>query len=988
MSIRLPRILTAPRLANSEQTRKAGLLYMVLLMSLTARILFLLFLFVIEPSGSGWVVALVLGGVGLDVLCLWLLRRGALNAATLLLVVMSYSILTVAALLGGSGGPTLIGYLALLLLSGLVLGRRFLLAGIGLCLGTWLAVLALESLQLIPRALLREPLLDWMSDTLSFGFTAVFVYLTITSIEQAIEQAWQRTNELEQATEELNTTAFVKSYFDNVIQSMGNSLIVVGHNAKIETVNQATADLLGYTMVELIGQPIEMIFADLPAGRNGLDTLIEKGFTRQKEKLYRAKDGRKIPVSFSGSVMHQVDGMVRGIVCVAQDITERKAFENALRESETRYRALFDAAQRQARELALLDRVRTLLARELDLSPMMRSVVEAVADTFGYTQVSIYLLQGDDLVLQHEVGYPSIIPSISIDKGIIGRTFRSAQPTLIEDVQRDPDFIGAIEDIVSEVCVPLFDEGKVVGVLNVESTGSEILTTADLNLMVALSEQIGIALERARLHTEVRANEKRFRALIENSADVIALLNAEAVVIYQSPAVGRVLGYSDEELIGRAFTQLLPEEDRERFDRLFQGLLQHPTIGRRSELRARHRDGSQHWLEITGTNLLDEPAVSGVVLNYRDISERHTAEDALRRSETRYREVVQNARDVIFTLGMDGSITSLNPAFETLTGWPVHEWLGKHFSVVVHPDEAAQLNVLFEHGLRGEAPPAFEVRVIAKSGETLIAEITATPQYRDGKIIGMLGIARDITERRQAEKRALELVFEREKVRVMTEFIQNASHDFRTPLSTIMTSLYLLQKTPDSEKRSHYGQTIEQQVNHMARLVDGLMLMIRLDSGVILKLRATDVNRLVRMIVTKMQSAAERKQLVLRVELADNLPAVRIEEGYIGQALVNLLENAIFYTQGGAIDLRTYWQDQWVVIEIRDSGDGIQAADLPHIFKRFYRADKARPIKTGGTGLGLPIAKKIVEMHDGDIEAESIPGKGSTFRVLLPLNRD
>lgn len=151
------------------------------------------------------------------------------------------------------------------------------------------------------------------------------------------------------------------------------------------------------------------------------------------------------------------------------DIERRKTTEAQLLSREQDYRHLLASAERQAQTIKLLDEARNAMSHELDLPTMLRIVVEAIAETFGYTQVSLYLIEGDSLALQSQVGYDSVITHIPIDKGVSGRSVRTGKPILLEDVRSDPTFLGAIEGIASEICVPLFDQGKVVGTLNVES---------------------------------------------------------------------------------------------------------------------------------------------------------------------------------------------------------------------------------------------------------------------------------------------------------------------------------------------------------------------------------------------------------------------------------------------------------------------------------------------------------------------------------------
>jgi PAS domain S-box-containing protein len=230
---------------------------------------------------------------------------------------------------------------------------------------------------------------------------------------------------------------------------------------------------------------------------------------------------------------------------------ERECSDAAQRESEQRYRELFAAAQRQAQELELLDRVRTALVRELDPATIFRTVVEAVATTFGYTQVSLYLLHGEMLHLQYQVGYDQVIAQLPVSQGIAGRVVRSEKPVLLDDVRADPAFLGAIDGIVSEVCVPLFDQRRVIGILNVESTCGVRLNEADLRLMTALGEQISFIFGRARLYAEVRESEERYRRLVEFSPEPITV-HSGGRIVFINPAGVRLLGAATpEELIGR-----------------------------------------------------------------------------------------------------------------------------------------------------------------------------------------------------------------------------------------------------------------------------------------------------------------------------------------------------------------------------------------------------------------------------------------------------
>ena len=263
--------------------------------------------------------------------------------------------------------------------------------------------------------------------------------------------------------------------------------------------------------------------------------------------------------------------------------------------------------------------------------------------------------------------------------------------------------------------------------------------------------------------------------------------------------------------------------------------------------------------------------------------------------------------------------------------------------------------------------------------EELVEERTADLRQMNQQL------QQEIIEREEAETRALELAVERERMRVLAEFVRDASHDFRTPLSTINTSLYLLQHVKNAEKQQHLIQVIERQVGRLARLVEGLLTMTRLDSSLNFNRVPLDVNGLILDVKSHLQPAAAAKNISLEVELTEDIPLVLADETELSRAITEITQNAVQYTpEHGQVCIASRLNGSSLSLEIRDTGIGIEQADLPHIFERLYRADKARSTDTGGVGLGLPIAQRIIEAHGGRIEVSSQVGIGTSFKIYLP----
>ncbi len=328
------------------------------------------------------------------------------------------------------------------------------------------------------------------------------------------------------------------------------------------------------------------------------------------------------------------DGRVLGVLGTYEDITEHRNAEEALRESEKHYRELFSAAQRQAAEMELLDSVRTAIARELDLPAVFRTVVQAIARAFGYTQVSLYLLRGDTLVCQHQVGYASIIREIPVSQGISGRVARTGEPVLLPDVRTDPEFLGAMKGIVSELCIPLSDGGRVAGTLNVESTSGVVMGEADLRLMSALAEHVNIAIAKARLYAEARESEERYRTLVEKLGEGVAVVDPSQVFLFANPAADAIFGVPRGELVGRSLREFVSSEEFSRS--LAETERRKRGITSQYEQDIARPDGTVRRIVLTATPQFDADGSFAHTFGvFHDITDTRRTEEALRRSEDR-----------------------------------------------------------------------------------------------------------------------------------------------------------------------------------------------------------------------------------------------------------------------------------------------------------------------------------------------------------------
>lgn len=361
---------------------------------------------------------------------------------------------------------------------------------------------------------------------------------------------------------------------------------------------------------------------------------------------------------------------------------------------------------------------------------------------------------------------------------------------------------------------------------------------------------------------------------------------------------------------------------------------------------------------------------------------------ALRDSEERYRSLFTSLSDSVIVLE-EGRFIDMNNAFLQLMGYTREELIGQTpMDSFVHPDYREAVMVRIE----AKAEATLELAGITKGGATIPLEATGMTYIYHGAFLRVV-VLRDISERKLAEKRQLELGLERGRVQLMKQFITNASHDFRTPLTVLNSSAHLLRiKADDKEWREKYLSRIEKQVIHLNDMVENLLSVSRLDKAAGKKwdLIQGDLNTLMQNQADEQVLYAEIKNVTLTFEPDKNLHPVYFDEDELMRAIRQLVTNAINYTSGkedGRVVLRTLQREDVAVIEVQDNGIGMSAESVQHIFEMFYRIDDARNADTGGLGLGLGICKEIVEAHHGNVEVESVPDEGSTFRVILPVKR-
>ncbi|MFN3308930.1 MAG: ATP-binding protein, partial [Anaerolineales bacterium] len=342
-------------------------------------------------------------------------------------------------------------------------------------------------------------------------------------------------------------------------------------------------------------------------------------------------------------------------------------------------------------------------------------------------------------------------------------------------------------------------------------------------------------------------------------------------------------------------------------------------------------------------------------------------------AKKRVEAILASVGDGVVVTTLNGTIELINQAMQVQTAYQESEILHRnYFAWLALYNPLITIESIQASLARGDVWSG-ELVHQKKNGEAYDILLTIAPvRDQNGEVVNYVATQRDITYRKELE-------------RLKDIFVADVSHELRTPTTNIGLYLELLETAPEP-KRAEYIQVLKEQSYLLRRLVEDILDLSRLAIGKTRKIEfeAVDLNLLLEQAVTAYMPAAQQASLELSLEM-DSKAIVRGEAHYLSRAIQNLIGNAIQYTQKGWVKIKNWRNDQWVCLEIQDSGIGIAEEDLPHIFERFYRGRSVRQSKVHGTGLGLAIVKEIVELHNGKIEVESKVGIGSLFRLYLPI---
>ena len=479
-----------------------------------------------------------------------------------------------------------------------------------------------------------------------------------------------------------------------------------------------------------------------------------------------------------------------------------------------------------------------------------------------------------------------------------------------------------------------------------------------------------------------RRTEDIYRKAIEDIRDyAIFMTDVDGIVTNWNVGAQHILGYTEEEIVGKDASKFFTIEDRTRAVPAKE-LATAATDGRAEDERWHVRkDGSRFWASGVVTPVRDpDGELIGFSKVMRDMTERNKI------TEERDRFFALSI-DMLCIVHLDGRFQRVNPAFQEVLGFTEEELLAMGVFELLHPNDLAATLNEYERLSNGEPVTFMENRLRTKDNRYKWVAWSYFPVPEDGLAFG---VGRDMTELRQIHEvlrlRAREL---EDANRVKDEFLATMSHELRTPLTSILGWSRLLQSDQLGEKEKERAvQVIQRNADAQSKLIEDLLDVSRIITGK-LRIEAQPVSfaSITEGVINSLGPAADAKQLQLQTSIDPAAGPILGDPARLQQIVTNLVSNAIKFTPpGGRIDVRVTREDPCVRLEVTDSGVGIAAEHLPHIFERFRQVDSSNVRAHGGLGLGLAIVDYLVRQQAGRVAAESEGvGKGATFSVEFPL---
>ena len=487
-----------------------------------------------------------------------------------------------------------------------------------------------------------------------------------------------------------------------------------------------------------------------------------------------------------------------------------------------------------------------------------------------------------------------------------------------------------------------------------------------------------------------RETEELHKNLVESLTEGVIISDLYDRIIFANKRLCEMTGYTLDEIIGNyAYNLFFAKKDWGKV--LQKTKLRYSGISDRYEMQVLRKDKSSFWVNISGSPYKNSKGeIIGTIGALSDITENKEARKILEMSERKYRSVVEQVREVIFQTDAEGRISFINPFWTEITGYTNEETIGKNLLDYVHPDEKKYCVDQFVNIIYHKKPfIRFITRFKTKRNEYRWVEVNARMSYdENNNILGTSGTVSDVHEIKLTEK---ELIIAKEKAeesdRLKSNFLAQVSHEIRSPLNIILSYNYMIREELKERMNNQFEDAFEA-INHsgkrLLRTIDLILNMSLIQTGKQeINIRSVDLNPLLKNLVNEFTSTAKRKSIELKFDVVVDLPEVMVDEYTITQAFQNLIDNAIKYTNKGCVEISMHKNEDKISVDIKDTGIGISESYIQKLFEPFSQEDVGYTRKFEGTGLGLALTKKYIELNNAELLVKSKKDEGTTFTINL-----
>jgi PAS domain S-box-containing protein len=547
------------------------------------------------------------------------------------------------------------------------------------------------------------------------------------------------------------------------------------------------------------------------------------------------------------------------------------------------------------------------------------------------------------------------------------------------------------QGIKSVVSVPIISEKKLVGFVGMDSVRDHRRwLDYEIQMLRVFADLVYSALERRRGDQQLRDSQIMLRTILDTIMVRVFWKNPELKFQGCNKAFASDAGFVDpEELLGKDDFDMVWREQAEKFRADDLNVINNNQPLMSIEEVQTGPDGKQKWVRTTKIPLKDgRGEVIGVLGTYLDITAQKIAEEEIRKSEKKYRILTESAFDGIYLLRKE-SFEYVNQRFCEMTGYTYEELTSPDFKLMnLYSKDSLELALERQKArIQGiDIPSTYEMRMVTRSGKVVDIEISTNQLSGLGEEILILGIIRDITERKNNEVLRNEVAIATQSSIFKQNFLANMSHEIRTPLTGVLGMIEILSKTNLDANQADYVNTLMLSTENLKEIINQILDYSKIEAGEMhLKSVIFETIRLF-YSAQKLFKSICRKDVELKIDISQEIPLyMEADENRLSQVINNLLSNAVKFTHTGAIVI-TAAVDKWInerefsiKIVVEDSGIGIQEQALKKLFKPFGQVDHEDKRHFDGTGLGLSICKDLVDLMHGEIGVESTVGKGSRF---------